>query len=615
MAKGFMGKILFADLSKKELNDEPLDEGMARQFMGGYGLGAKILFDRQKKGIDPLSPESMLGFVTGMLTGTPAISASRYVVVGKSPLTGGWGDANSGGYFGPHLKFAGYDALFFTGVSEKPVTLYIENSKAELKDASHIWGKDTFETEDILRSELGRDAEIACIGPAGEKMALISCVMNNKGRAAGRSGLGAIMGSKKLKAIAVKGKMPIPMVDEARAKGLRKKYLKELTGHIDMLRKWGTPAIVIPCAESGDTPTRNWAGTSVIDFPEYSDLGGDAVIERQAKPYACYRCPIGCGGHMKEGTKEYTYEAGSHKPEYETLGMFGANCLNSNLESIIKANDICNRYGIDTISGGASIAFAIECYENGLITKSDTDGIEMTWGNHQSIVAMTEKLVKREGFGDVLADGVKAAADKIGKGADQYAIHVQGQEAPAHDPKYGYHWGLSYRMDATPGRHTQGPGMPVPGLPLPEFDPKSFSGRAEAHKMGSSFSHVVSSTGTCIFLYWALPHIDGIVDFMHAVSGWDLTVDELLLTGERIANIRHAFNIREGLNPLDYKINGRIMGHPPPKEGPLAGITVDEETLDQEFLSAMDWDSKTTKPSRKKLEDLGLEDVAREIWE
>ncbi len=613
MARGFMGKILMVDLSKKELKDEALDDELGRKFIGGYGLGAKILFDSQKAGTDPLGPDSMFGFTTGILTGTPAISASRYVVVGKSPLTGGWGDANSGGYFGPHLKFAGYDAVFFTGISEKPVYLHIENGKAELKDASHIWGKDTFETEDILRSELGKDTEIACIGQAGEKVALISCVMNNKGRAAGRSGLGAIMGSKKLKAVAVRGSMEVPMADGDRAMELRKKYLKELTGHVDMLREWGTPAILIRCSESGDTPTKNWSGTSIIDFPDYGLLGANPVIERQSKRYACYRCPIGCGGHMKEGTGDYRYEEGAHKPEYETLGMFGNNCLNSNLESIIKVNDICNRYGIDTISGGSAIAFAIECYEKGLITKADTDGIEMTWGNHKSIVAMTEKLVKREGFGDILADGVKAAAEKIGKGANQYAMHVNGQETPAHDPKLGYHWGTSYRMDPTPARHTQGPGMPIPGLPVPPFDPKSFSGRGEAHKIGSDFAHVVSSTGTCMFLFWALPHIDGIIDFMRAVSGWDFTVDELLVTGERIANIRHAFNIREGINPLEYKIAGRIMGNPPPKEGPLAGITVDEETLDQELLAAMDWDPRTTKPSRKKLEELGLEEVARQI--
>jgi aldehyde:ferredoxin oxidoreductase len=613
MARGYMGKMLMVDLTKKELKDEVLDEDLCRQYIGGYGMGARMLFSRQKAGVDPLGSDSIFGFTTGMLTGTPAISGSRYIVVGKSPLTGTWGDANSGGYVGPHMKFAGYDAVFFTGISEKPVYLFIDNGKPELRDAAHLWGRDSFETEDMFRSELGKDVEVACIGQSGEKVSLIAAVMNNKGRAAGRSGLGAVMGSKKLKAVVVKGSIKVPLADEDRAQELRKKYLGELTGHYEMISTFGTPAIVINCAESGDTPTKNWSGTAVIDFPDYKLLGADPVMERQAKKYACYRCPIACGGRMKEGTGEYKYSTEAHKPEYETLGMFGANCLNSNLESIIKVNDICNRYGIDTISGGACIAFAIECYENGLITKADTDGMEMTWGNHKSIVAMTEKLVKREGFGDVLADGVKVAAQRIGKGADQYAMHVQGQEAPAHDPKFGYHWGTFYRMDPTPGRHTQGPGMPVPGLPIPKFDFKSFSGRGEASRIGNSFSHVVTCTGTCAFLYWALPHVDALVDFMIAVSGWDLTIDELIKTGERISNIRHAFNIREGLNPLEYKIPGRIMGNPPPKEGPLAGVTVDEETLDREYLTAMDWDLKTTKPSQKKLQELGLEDVAKEI--
>ncbi len=614
MSRGFMGKMLWVDLSQNKLKDEPLDEKLGRQFLGGYGLGAHIIFNRQPAGVDPLGPDSILGFTTGILTGTPSISASRYIVVGKSPLTGGWGDANSGGSVGPYLKFSGYDAVFFTGISEKPVYLFINNGKAKLRDAAHLWGKDTFQTEDIIKAELGKDVELACIGPAGEKVALIAAVMNNKGRAAGRSGLGAVMGSKRLKAIAVKGNLKIPLADEARANNLRKKYLKELTGHTDMMREKGTPGIFIDCAESGDTPTKNWAGTATIDFPDYKDIGGDPVIALQDKRYACWRCPIGCGGHMKAGTGEYQYEAGAHKPEYETLGMFGADCLNSNLESIIKANDICNRYGVDTISAGATMAFAIECYERGLITKADTGGIEMTWGNHKSIVAMTEKMVKREGFGDVLADGVNLAAQKIGKDASQYAMHIQGQEIPAHDPKLGYHWATTYRMDATPARHTQGPGMPVPGMDLPEHDDKAFSGRAEAHKLGSDFSHVVSCSGTCLFGFWAMPDVNSFIDFMNAVSGWDFTIEELFKTGERIANIRQAFNIREGLNSLQFKVPGRVYGNPPPERGPLAGITVDEETLDTEYLTAMDWDTKTAKPSKKKLLELGLDEAAKALW-
>ncbi|HEY91785.1 MAG TPA: aldehyde ferredoxin oxidoreductase family protein [Dehalococcoidia bacterium] len=614
MAGGYMGKVLFVNLTNGTLRDEPLDDGLRRDFIGGYGLGARILFSQQKANVDPLGADSIAGFLTGPLTGTPALSGSRYVVVGKSPLTGGWGDANSGGYFGPQLKFAGYDGVFFTGISEKPVYVYLNEGKAELRDASNLWGKDTFETEDTLKSEHGQNIEIACIGPAGEGISLISAVMNNKGRAAGRSGVGAIMGSKKLKAIVASGQMNVPLADETRAKELRTKYMAELLPVAQMFRAMGTSALTAASAHSGDSPVKNWGGVGVVDFPNVDPIAAAAIMERQEKKYACWHCPIGCGGHMKEGTGEYKYEAGAHKPEYETLCMFGSNCLNNNVESIIKVNDICNRYGLDTISTGATVAFAIECYENGIISKSDTDGIEMTWGNHQSIVAMTEKIAKREGFGEILADGVRVASSKIGNDSDLYAIHIQGQELPAHDPKLGYHYATTYRMDATPGRHTQGSeGLAPPDL-LPKFDRKSYSGRAEAHRIGSNFNHVMNAAGLCMFMYISLPSASVLTDFMSAVTGWDVTTEELIKTGERIANIRHSFNLREGLNPIEFKVPDRSLGEPAQKEGPVAGVTVDESTMVQEYLKAMDWDSKSARPSKEKLLELGLADVAGELW-
>jgi len=617
MARGYMGKVLFVDLSKKQLKDEALDEGLCRQFIGGYGIGARILFSRQKAGIDPLGPENTIGFLTGPFSGTPALSGTRYTVVAKSPLTGGWGDANSGGYFGAFLKYAGYDALFFTGISEKPAYLFINNGKAELRDAAHLWGKDTSQTEEILKSELGKDVEVACIGPSGENLSLTSAIVSRI-RTAARSGLGAVMGSKKLKAVAVKGNMKVPLADEAKIKELRKKWQAELGGHIVWLKPFGTTFLVDIGVQSGDSPVKNWAGVGVTDFPDFQPIAKEAVAERTAKKFACYQCPIGCGAYMKAGTGEYKYEAGSRRPEYETIAMFGTNCLNNNLDSIIKAADICDRWGLDTISAGAAIALAIECYEKGLITKADTDGIEMTWGNHKSIVAMTEKLAKREGFGAVLADGVKVAAEKIGRGADEYAIHVGGQELPAHDPKHGFFFATSYRLDPTPGRHFVGselsdaPNHPA-GL-LPKFDLKSFSGRGEARRIGSNFHQAVVCTGTCLFVYWAFPNTDPIAEFMRAVTGWEVTDDELLTTGERISNLRQAFNIREGLNPLKFKVPDRVLGKPPLKEGPVAGVTVDEDTMIKEYLTAMDWDLKTAKPSKKKLLELGLTDVAQELW-
>jgi aldehyde:ferredoxin oxidoreductase len=614
MAIGVMGKILWVDLTQKELKEEALDERLYRDFLGGYGLGARILFSRLKPGVDPLGPDNILGFVTGPLTGTDALGGSRYVVVGKSPLTQGWGDANSGGDFGPYLKFAGYDGVFVTGAADEPVYLYIENGQAELRDAAKLWGKDTFETEDMLKQELGKGTEVACIGPSGERLSLIAAVMNNKGRAAGRSGLGAVMGSKRLKAVVVKGDQKVPVFDENKTKDIRKKYLKELTGPFEFFKLYGTSGILTVCAESDDAPTKNWDGIAVIDLPEYKQIGGDPVVERQEKRYGCWRCPVGCGGHMKAGTEEYEYEKGAHKPEYETLAMFGTDCLNANVDSIIKANDICNRYGLDTISAGASMAFAIECFEKGIITSSDTDGLEMTWGNHRALIAMLEKLARREGLGHILADGVKIAAERIGKGAEKYAMHIQGQEIPAHDPRVNYQWAIAYGMDATPARHCQGGEGPLPPGVLPEYDKKSFKDRGLPHKIGKSYSHAFNAAGLCMFVVSTFPHGDVFIESLNAVTGWDLRMDDVLKIGERIANIRQAFNIREGLNAREFHIPDRVMGIPPKTEGPNPGISLHKDEMYNEFLKIMDWDIQSVKPSREKLLELGLDDVAEVLY-
>ncbi len=600
MVGGYMGKVLFVNLSIGKFEDKILDEKTCRHFIGGYGLGARILYNDQKAGVDPLGPENILGLITGPLTGTPAPSGARYVVVGKSPLTGTWGDANSGGEFGPYLKFAGYDGVFFTDISAKPVYLLINNGKAELRDASYLWGKDTYETESILQAEHGKDSRVLCIGPSGEKLSLISCVITQRGCAAGRSGLGAVMGSKRLKSVVVKGNQTVPVADKEAVDRLRKEYLAVLNdtqsrgyAFLESFRKYGTGSHAALSAHSGDTPVKNWGGIGVIDFPDVSGIEPDAVIANLEKHIGCWHCPIACEGSLKEGTGEYRYVAGSRRPEYETLASFGAMCLNNNTESIAMANYICNRYGIDTISAGCAIAFAIECYENGLITREDTDGIELTWGNHRAIIAMTEKLARREGFGGILADGVKRAAERIGRGTEKYAVHIGAQELGMHDPKLippfvGNTASASarYQMDATPGRHSQG------------FGPSSY------------MQHALSAAGLCYFgrvgRYF--------INFMKAVTGWDYSEDELFKAGERIVTMRHVFNLREGINPLKWQVHPRIVGKPPQKEGPLAGVTADIEAQVYWNLGALDWDRVTTKPSKKKLLYLGLDDVVKDLW-
>lgn len=615
MAGGYVGKLLYVDLSSGKIAEEIHDDKFYQDYLGGYGIGARVLFTRQKAGVNALGPDNFLGFVPGLLTGTPALFGSRYTVVGKSPLTGGWGDANSGGDLGPYLKFAGYDAVFFSGISQKPVYLLINDGKAELKDASHLWGKDTNETEDMLKAEVGKDVRLACIGPAGEKQSLISCIINNKGRAAGRSGLGAVMGSKKLKAIAVIGKGRVPLANRDLVNELRKKYLADpVEPYNTIFKDVGTPGFTEFMAHNGDSPVKNWGGVGVVDFPDVKPVGGEAVIARQQRKYGCWGCHVACGGHMKGSMGPYAFADGVHKPEYETVTSFGTLCLNNNLDSIIKANDICNRYGLDTISAGVSIAFAIECYESELISDKDTQGIKLTWGNHAAIVAMIEKLAKREGFGAVLADGVKVAAQRIGKNAADYAMHIGGQEVPMHDPKYGWHWATVYTIDATPARHMQGGEGFVPaGMELPPFDAKSFSGRAPAHKKMACYAHVANSVGMCLFGTLFCMKSNAIADFLPAVTGWDVSMDDLLRTGERIANIRQAFNIREGLNHTKFKMPNRVLGMPPQKAGPLAGVQLDIDTLATEYLKELDWDPKTGKPSKAKLEQLGLKDVAASL--
>jgi aldehyde:ferredoxin oxidoreductase len=614
MTGGYSGRTLWVDLTNRQVEVESTDEKWCREYIGGYGVGVRALFSRQKGGVDPLGPDNILGFVTGPFTGSPVLAGSRYTVVAKSPLTGCWGDANSGGYFGPHLKFAGYDALFFRGLSERPVYLFLDSGKAEIRDAGPLWGQDSYATEETLRSELGEDVETACIGPSGELQSRLAAVMNNRGRAAGRAGLGAVMGSKKLKAIAVKGALKIPFFNEDKVKELSKDYRQRLQGGIGFLGAFGTAASTVRCAHSGDGPVKNYNGVGIRDFPHPDPLDVNLLMLRQEKKYACYRCPVACGGQMKAGTGEYQYAAGSHKPEYESMAMFGANCLNNNLESLIMANDICNRYGIDTISAGATISFTIECFENGLLSLSDTDGLEMRWGNHRSIVAMTEKMAKREGFGAILADGVKEAARRIGKGSAQFAVHIQGQEVPAHDPKLGVSFGITYRMDATPGRHTQGPN-PAPPDALPAMDRKTVYGRGKYQKLGSCLYHIVNCSGICSIAFSCLPTVNILPEYLRAITGWEVDMAELWCTGERIANLRQAFNIREGINSLQFEVPGRVIGQPPLSAGPTAGFTLDEKTIDREMLVEMDWDPQTTKPSRQKLVELGLGDVAAEIWD
>ena len=614
MANGYMGKILWVDLSAGKSRDEVLEEKLCREYIGGYGLGARMLFSHQKAGADALGPDNIFGLVTGPLTGTPAIEGNRFAVVCKSPLTGTWGDANCGGTFGPHLKFAGYDGILVRGIASRPVYLFIKNGVPELRDAGALWGRDTNETEDLLRHELGA-CEIASIGQAGEQLSLIAAIINDKGRAAGRSGVGAVMGSKHLKAIAVSGRASVPLFDPARARALRTRYLKRHGGAYDLFVKFGTIGITGSSAMNGDSPVKNWGGAGPVDFPSGPvKFRAEAVIAYQDRKYGCWRCTMACGGHMSVKESGPYQGTRHHKVEYETAAAWGAMTLTDDFPALIKINELCNRYGLDTIAAGCAAAFAIECYENGVITRADTDGLELTWGDHAALVTLLERMGRREGFGAVLADGVKRAAERIGGGAEQYAMHIHGAEVPMHDPKFQPGLATTYKMDATPARHTQGhEDMPPLIAGWPEHDKYRWSGKGELHKKCAELVHVVNAAGLCLFACFSYDW-QFIPDFLTAVTGWPIDTDECSRMGERIANIRHAFNLREGLNPIRFEIPGRVIGRPPQSDGNLRGITVDVDTQVRDFCRAMAWDPETGWPSRDRLLALGLEEVARDLY-
>jgi aldehyde:ferredoxin oxidoreductase len=621
MARGFMGKILNVDLSTGQLSDETLDERLCRDFLGGYGIGAKLLYDRMKPGVDALGPDNLLGIFTGPLTGSPSIEGNRFVVVCKSPLTDTWGDANCGGTFGPHLKFAGYDGILVSGAAEKPVYLSIENGQAELREAESLWGKDTNETEDILKEahgeakgRNGKPVEVACIGPAGENLSLLAAIINDKGRAAGRSGVGAVMGSKKLKAIVVSGTAEVPLADPEKAQALRKEYMKKTGGAHELFVDYGTIGITGDSAMSGDSPVKNWGGVGPVDFPTGAvNFKDETVIAYQDKKYGCWRCTMACGGHMSVKEEGPYKGVAHHKVEYETAAAWGTMTLMDKFPPLIKINELCNKLGFDTIGTGCTAAFAVECYENGILTKEDTDGLELNWNNAEALVALLEKMGKREGIGALLADGSRKAAAAIGKGAEQYAMHVQGSEVPMHDPKFQPGLATTYKMDATPARHTQGhEDMPPLLEDWSEHDKYVYTGKGDLHKKCSEMMHVVNAAGVCMFAYLSYDW-NFVPAFLSAVTGWDIDTEESFRIGERIANVRHAFNLREGLNPIEFKVPSRLIGDPPQTDGNVRDITVDIDTQVREYCAAMDWDPETAVPSKERLLSLGLEEVAKDL--
>ena len=613
---GYMGKMLFVNLSDGNIEARPLSEDLARNFMGGPGLGAKILYDEMPAHADVFGEDSMIGFVSGPLNGNRALFGGRYTVVSKSPVTNGWNDANSGGFFGPKLKAAGYDAVFVKGIAEKPVYLFIDDGKAEIRGASHIWGKTITSVEEVLRKEHGDKINAAIIGPAGEHLSNMAAVMNDGHRAAGRGGSGAVMGSKKLKAVVVRGNQKATIYDDAKLIEVNKKSKAFMDGPMAQgagaYGTYGTGVGYVSSVLSGDAGIKNWGGVGIADYPEeaafpVSSIGMDQF---KIKKYSCSNCPLGCGAIMNIPSERWDLTH-SPRPEYETMGSFGSMMLNKDMESVARANDLCNEYGLDTISTGSTVAWAMDCYENGIISKEELDNVELSWGNGDAIVAVTEKICKGEGVGAILAKGSQAAADSFGKGHECLVV-ASGIEEPMHDSRMAYGLTRTYKYDPTPGRHVKG------ALPMTTYTHVTghnfdYRGTGYLDMLAVAEQEVVNASGLCIFCSMGGPFSYKIEQFS-AVTGFNYTPAEVRQLGLRIFNMRHAFNLREGKRRNDYTLSRRMYTSNPPYDGPLADIHVDHELLADNLFNTIGWDMDGV-PLKESLEALGgLEQVITDLY-
>jgi aldehyde:ferredoxin oxidoreductase len=618
MKGGYNGKILNVDLTRRKIFVEDLPEELARQFIGTYGLGARLLYSRMKAGTDSLGPESILGFVTGPFTGTGVLFGGRFSAVCKSPVNGGWNDANCGGHFGPELKKAGFDVVLVSGVADHPVYLWIKDNQAEIRDAGALWGKNCHETEDLLAQELDDPKVSSCvIGPPGENCAWMAAIMNDKHRALGRGGVGAVMGSKKLKAVVARGTLKVSVADEIKLREVNRSITDAMkngpeSGMVMGFSQQGTGQGNQFSVMMGDGPIKNWGGIGTVDYTGDDIDVGTQDEKYKYKRYACANCPMGCGAEYD--VKDGAYPIGkTNRAEYETVGAFGGLCLNENPQVILKCNELCNSYGIDTISTGATIAWAIECFQNGLLTSEETDGLELTWGNGPAIVALTQAIVENRGFGRILANGSQAAAKTLNKGFEYLQV-VRGMEFPMHDPKFTPGYARTYQTDPTPGRHVK-PGLwYIQQMGMEDELKYDFKDTGEADKKASCAIELTYITGTCEFIRMT-GMIDSSMKMMEAVTGWPFSEQEREAASLRSLNIRQAFNLREGILPKDSVLPARVVGNPPPVGGPNEGKVIDTQALAHNFYQAMEWDEETGKPSRASLERLGgFEDVIHDLY-
>ncbi|MEM3458722.1 MAG: aldehyde ferredoxin oxidoreductase family protein [Candidatus Bathyarchaeia archaeon] len=616
MLHGYAGRILHIDLTTGKTHVEPLNEEYAKKYIGGIGLGMRLWLDQSKPGVEPLSPENPLILATGPISGTVwPTGGNGHAFVSKSPQSYGVGEAKSHGSFGTELKRAGYDAVIFKGKAEKPVYVWIDDDSVQLLDASHLMGKSPADTEDAIREELGDYyIRVAAIGPAGEKLVKIACIINDKTRAAGRTGLGAVMGSKNLKAIAVRGTRDITVAKPEEFLEYVKEFHERMKGPATQkYRTLGTPENVLVHNALHCMPTRNYNNAT---FEGAERVSGEVLNDRYvAKVIGCSSCAMRCE-HVCV-VAEGPYKGTMTRMEYEPLWALGPYCGIDRLDAIIKGMDLCNYYGMDSISAGVIVGFAMDCYEKGILTEKDTDGIDAKFGNHEALVKLLEKMGKREGIGDILAEGVKGAAEKIGNGAEKLALHIKGVEVTGYDLRCLKTAALGFAVSFRGADHNRHGAY--------AFDVKGKVNRLKAEKgrgklvkdMEDMYT-LIDSFIVCKFsrgTYYK--ELEDMTKLYNLVTGAEMTTQEMKMAGERINNLARVFNVREGLGRKDDSLPWKVMNQPITDEGPSKGAYVTQEELDlllDDYYEARGW-TREGVPTVAKLKELGMDDLIHIVEE
>lgn len=615
MPYGYHNRILRVNLSTKHIQEEHPGDTFYRKYLGGRGIIAYYLYHEVPANTDPLGPDNKLIFAAGPLTGTPFIGSGRNSVGARSPLTGAYGDGESGGFFGAEMKRAGYDAIIIEGQADSPVYLCVKDDQVEIKDASHLWGKLTGDVQKQIQNDLqDTHVRIAQIGVAGENLVKLANITNDLTHFYGRSGMGAVMGSKKLRAVAIRGHRYPEIADPEALKNLNKKMAADIPVKQARMTDLGTPGIVMGLNAAGGLPTRNFREGS---FEGAQDISGETMRDTVLTGReGCYMCPIKCK-RVVEIDDTYQVDPLYGGPEYETLGSLGSNCGINDLQAVCKGNERCNALGLDTIGTGVTIAFAMECYENGLIDKITTDGLELTFGNGQAMVEMIERIAFRRGFGDTLAEGSYKAAKQLGGDAQRYSMSVKEQEIPMHEPRLKQGLGVGYQVSPTGADHCHNLHdtmytRPSPGLeimyplgmskPLPanQLD----SEKAHMLKVVSLWRHLMNCAELCQFVPWTPRQIE---TAMNAATGWDTSLLELMQMVERNVTLTRLFNLREGFTVLDDRLPDRFY-QPLVGKGPLAGVAVSQNAADEArlaYYTLMGWDEHGV-PTRAKLAELDL---------